>query len=99
MKFYFNCIYFLRSSVRKSAVLTLAHCLQLADSESSYQMAFPKLEKSLSDPELEVVSVVIPTIHKVINVNISFCIHYSEIDFVRLDIISVISKQLYILFT
>lgn len=63
-------IYFFRPSVRKCAVLTLSHCLQLIDSESAYLMAFPKLEKCLSDPELEVVSVVIPTLHKVIKVSL-----------------------------
>lgn len=53
-------------SVRKCAVLTLSHCLQLINSESAYLMAFPKLEKCLTDLDLDVVSVVIPTLHKII---------------------------------
>lgn len=53
-------------SVRKSAVLTFAHCLQLMGGGSSIKVALSKLERSLSDPELEVVSVVIPTISRII---------------------------------
>ncbi len=52
------------------------HCLELADSESAYHMAFPKLEKCLSDPELEVVSVVVPTLHKVVKVLLFMIILY-----------------------
>ncbi|XP_054713285.1 AP-4 complex subunit epsilon-1-like [Uloborus diversus] len=55
-----------KSSVRKLAILALGHCLQIANNQSSYQMSLPKLEKALTDPELEVVSVAVRTIYNII---------------------------------
>ncbi|GBN61465.1 AP-4 complex subunit epsilon [Araneus ventricosus] len=55
-----------KSSVRKSAILTLGHCLLLIDSQSAYQMSIPKIEKALTDSELEVVSAAVSTLYKII---------------------------------
>lgn len=55
-----------KSSVRKSAILTLGHCLLLINSQSAYQMSIPKLEKALTDSELEVVSAAVSTLYKII---------------------------------
>ncbi|KFM66037.1 AP-4 complex subunit epsilon, partial [Stegodyphus mimosarum] len=55
-----------KADVRKLAVLALGHCLQLAGSQSADLMAFPKLEKALSDNELEVVAAAVQTIFKVV---------------------------------
>ncbi|GIX70083.1 AP-4 complex subunit epsilon-1 [Caerostris extrusa] len=55
-----------KSSVRKSAILTIGHCLLLMNSQSAYQMSIPKLEKALTDNELEVVSAAVSTMYKII---------------------------------
>uniref|UniRef100_A0A2L2YGF0 AP-4 complex subunit epsilon n=1 Tax=Parasteatoda tepidariorum TaxID=114398 RepID=A0A2L2YGF0_PARTP len=57
-----------KSSVRKSAILTLGHCLQLIDSASAYQMSFSKFEKALTDSDLEVVSAAICVLYKIVQV-------------------------------